>query len=181
VRAARSRASILDMVRKLVAVMIGLAVLVITPYFLFFRFDYDDADLRAAIEGTWRLTLPGQESLVLSIAEAKAPAQHASRSFVRSAAACGHRTFVRSAEACIDSTEMELVVTTEPASAPGRGRIEVTGRTFQAGRLELELAELNVFGKVQPGGSVADVEAYGLAGGKWAAGIPGATLVRVAR
>ena len=169
------------MVRKLVAAAIGLVVLVITPYVLFFRFDYDDAELRAAIEGTWRLTLPGHESLVLSIAEAKTSPQHSSRSFVRSAAACGHRTFVRSAEACMDDTEMELVVTTEPASAPGHGRIYVTGRTFQAGRLELELPEFNVFGRVQPGGSSFDVQAYGLAGGTWASGVPGATLVRVAR
>jgi hypothetical protein len=171
------------MVRKLVAVVIGLAVLVITPYYLFFadRFDYGEPELRAAIEGTWRLTLPGHEPIVMTIAEAKTPIQHSSRGVVRSAAACGHRTLVRSAEACIDDTEMELAVTSEPASAPRWGRLTVAGTTFHAAGLELDLAEFDVYGEVAPDGSVSELRAYGLAGGKWAGGVQGAALERTAR
>ena len=147
--------------RKLVAIAIGLAVLILTPYFLFFsdvRFDYGEPEMRAAIEGTWRLNAPGRTRLELTIAEAKAPVQHTSRGLVRSAAACAHRTLVRSAEACMDITKMELAVTATPAVAGARGTFTVVNTSFREGNLELVLGGISVSATVAPDGHVTQLD-----------------------
>jgi hypothetical protein len=143
------------MVRKLVMVAIGLAVLVVTPYFLFDLFGRGDrdsgfqfgaAEMRSAVEGTWvaKLTPAGgpERSITFTIEQA-GPAAHSSREggWIRPAAACEHRTLVRSAEACIDTSDMalELVAIEGAPSSARHGTFSVRGKKFETGHLRLTL------------------------------------------
>ncbi len=133
-------------------------------------YDFDEAELRAAIEGTWKL-VDGAHAIRFSVKEAR-EARHSSRGFVRAAAACGHRTFVRSAEACMDTTEMTLdVELIAGAHGTASGRLFVGGTRFESADLELELDGELVTARVAPGGAITDL---------WIAGAspPGATLTR---
>jgi hypothetical protein len=156
------------MVRKLVMVAIGLAVLVITPYFLFHgdfdrdsEFQYGAAEMRSAVEGLWVAELMPKEgparTITFTIEQAGPPA-HSSRGggWIRPAAACEHRTLVKSAEACLDTSDMLLklvAIEGAPSSALG-GTFEVRGKKFETGRLELMLDGTTVDAQIAPTGAV---------------------------
>jgi hypothetical protein len=174
----------LGMARKLVAVAVGLAVLVLTPYYVFFadHFDYGEPELRAAIEGTWQLTMQGRAPITLELREARASKTQSSRGWVRSAAACSHRSLVRSAEACMDSTQMDLAVTVTPADATATGQLGVNDTSFRVGQLQLFLQDFAVEARVTPDGTVTDAIVFLHANGE-SGPMPevAATMVRTAR
>jgi hypothetical protein len=143
------------------------------------------AELRAAVEGTWRLTVRTADGLELTmpfiIAQGSAVAgTHAStRALVQPAAACGTRTLVRPAGACADETHMPLEVT---LILPGGwlrqepGQLFVEGTRFRYGYLSVHLANLRVDATIQPDGGVHSVRSTSDA-------YPGlsSTLVRISR
>jgi hypothetical protein len=143
--------------RRVIALGLGLIVLVLSPIaYLWWppSFHYGDAELRAAVEGTWQLE--GPRPLTFSIRQAKA-ATHSSvgRGLVRPAAACGSRTLVRAAEACMDVSEMPLEVAT--SAGPGSGSFIVTSTEFRAGQLSLTVPGGYLSAMVAPDGSTHDV------------------------
>lgn len=145
-------------------VLIAIAVLVLDPIG-FWRFQFDDADMRRAVEGTWQLTLTSQDdsrTWRFTIAQ-RGRAEHASRGLVRSADACGKRSFVRTAGACLEMSRMplELALVDGPRTDV-RGELTVTGLTFEAGALELQVGDVYVDASIGPDGTVRRAEARDL-------------------
>lgn len=174
------------MIKHALLIAIGIASLVLNPFFGCdgdeeFRFGADE--MRSAIEGTWKLTVPASggtpaHELVLSISQAAAPTQQQSRrpGLVADAAACTQRSLVRSAGACGDESEMPLEVTLL-AGGLAKGMFRVVGTRFTRGYLDLEIGEHFLRAMVAPTGAVSDVrtDASG------ATGVAGASMVRVTK
>jgi hypothetical protein len=164
--------------RKLVVAAVAAAVFLITPYFLYqsvTAFQFGEAEMRRAVEGTWTVELTpsvgARRSFTLEIAQARATERaERERGWIRSAAACGSRSFIRSAEACIDSSTMQLTLTAlgddRPASL--RGRLFVEGKSFQRGTLALELDDQSLSAQISPTGDVLEVSASGVAAARLA-------------
>lgn len=151
--------------RKSAALVVGLCVLLITPYFVLrvvkTSYSFTASQLREAVEGTWQVELAEGERLTFRIEQARdGGAKHSSleRGWIRSAAACDNRTLIRSAEACLDETTMPLTLT-EVAGAPtkGRGELVVIGTTFEVGDLELEVGRYHIAARISPTGDVVDL------------------------
>jgi hypothetical protein len=159
------------MVKKLVKlgamVVIGFAVLVVTPYFLFReavadKFEYGEAEMRAAVEGTWRIDLVSAEgqarTISFTIQQATAAGtKHSSRErgWIRQASACSHRGFIKSAEACIDVSEMALKVTVSgDGGARTSGTLRVMGRSFRQAQLSLQLGDASIDAEISKTGEV---------------------------
>lgn len=162
-------------IKVMLAVTLGLAALVLNPWFgVTSGYDYGAPEMRAAIEGTWRLTLTPNDGprreITFRIAQGAGPKEpHASsHALVRSAAACGHRSLVKNAEACMDLSEMPLEITVldggTPVRAAGAARFEVPGTTFTNGWLEAQIADVYVSGRVAPNGETSEVTARETAG-----------------
>lgn len=144
------------------------------------------AELRAAVEGTWRLTVEGQggenQTVTFRLAQGTAADLRQARApgLVREAAACGGRSLVRSAGACMDETRMPLEVTLIAEGGEQRrtkpGEFRAAGDEFRGGELEVAVAEVQLRARVAPGGEVQWVSSYGAAGKP----LP-STLVRIAR
>lgn len=147
--------------------------------------------MKAAVEGTWVLTLGTEESAPLTLqvvesSKAQPDQLHASQGrrsgLVRPAAACGTRTFVASAGACIDSSEMALDVLFVGGPDAYRG-VEMSGRlvvrslTFSRGEYGLTIGNLLVTAQVAPDGTVSAATARQADG----SAIPVASLVRTTR
>ncbi|HSK02189.1 MAG TPA: hypothetical protein VK932_13145 [Kofleriaceae bacterium] len=148
------------MVKKLASSVVFLAVLVLTPYFLFASpadFTFGEREVRAAVEGRWTLKLPERE-LELAVELARKPAR-ASRdgAWIRPAAACKHRTLVRSAEACLDTTKVELLVKVAGA-APARGELLVIGKSFRLAKLRFEVGGQPVYARLSSAGEATQVQ-----------------------
>jgi hypothetical protein len=126
-------------------IVIGAIVLVAAnPFENDPEYHYDDAALRVAVEGTWKVTVQSTPPRVVTftITQGKdKAAQHSSRrSFVRAANACSHRTFVRSAEACMDITDMPVDVRIAGATTTTEGRLFMEGFEFDhPAQLDLDL------------------------------------------
>jgi hypothetical protein len=131
-------------------------------------FEYDAAELRAVIGGTWMLTFTpdggGITHVSFTVDQAAgtvAPTASARRQgLVRAAQACGTRTLVRGAAACVDVTEMPLEVKflageETLATAPLSGTFRVYGTKFAYGDLELVLGPYHVAMTVDRYGNVA--------------------------
>ncbi|HET7505253.1 MAG TPA: hypothetical protein VFK02_29745 [Kofleriaceae bacterium] len=156
-------------IKVVLAVTLGLAALVLNPWFgVTSGYDYGAPEMRAAIEGTWQLTLaPGdgpRREITFRIAQGAEPKQpQASSGLVRPAAACGSRSLVRNAEACMDLSEMPLEITVidggPPAREVGSARFMVPGTTFTKGWLEAQIADVVVTGSVTPSGEASGVSA----------------------
>jgi hypothetical protein len=157
-------------IKVMLAVTLGLAALVLNPWFgVTSGYDYGAPEMRAAIEGTWRLTLTPSDGprreITFRIAQGAEPKQpHASsHALVRAAAACGTRSLVKNAEACMDLSEMPLEITVLDGGASARdtipARFAVTGTTFRSGWLEAQIADVFVTGSVTPNGETAKVTA----------------------
>jgi hypothetical protein len=140
----------LTMVRKLVVAVVAVAAFLITPYFLFKQgdedFQFGAPEMRAAVEGTWRIELSSRQgpsrSITFTIEQAGSPPNAArERRWIRTAEACSHRTLVRSAEACLDTTEMELrsIALDGDRSLFPTATLRVHGMTFERGLLDLQL------------------------------------------
>lgn len=163
-------------VKIMVAVTLGMAALILNPWFGVTQgvhYEYGAPEMRAAIEGTWRLTLtPNGEpprEIVFRVAQGAAASQlHASRhALVRAAAACGHRALVRTAGACLDTSEMPLEITVlaggTAAGNGARGVFRVITPRFITGDLDAQVADVIVFARITPTGQVSDVTAGSLA------------------
>ena len=105
-------------------------------------------EVRAALAGTW------QANGVTFRIEPGA-SEHASRSWIRSAAACGDRTLIASAHACMDITRVPLVLIANGTQV-GTGTFIIAGETFESGTVEAELAGGHVFARVTARGDVTD-------------------------
>jgi hypothetical protein len=159
------------MMRKLVTAIAALAAFLITPYFLyeaFFvqSFRFGEAEMRAAVAGTWTLELRPAEgaprSITFQIEQARRAARASrERGWIRAAAACGHRSFIRSAEACKDASDMELKLTAVGPDRPLalRGRFHVTGLSFERGTLEIDVEGGSIYADISSTGAVLSVGA----------------------
>ena len=158
------------MMKRLLVVVLGLAALVLNPFFgcgnETFRYGADE--MRVAIEGTWKLTMPAAgtqpaREILLSISQAAEPTQHHSRrsGMVSDAAACAQRSLIKSAAACVDSSEMPLDVKLLAGDGPAKGMFRVHGLTFTSGRLQLELGTASVDARVASNGTISDIYADG--------------------
>lgn len=167
--------------------VVGLAVLVLNPVFGVLAGPSFGAEaLRAAVEGTWRLTARGEDGAARTVTFRLAQGReveggHASaRGLIRTAAACGHRTLIKSAGACKYGTRMPLEVTLIAEGGERRqaeaGELTVFGSSFDQAFLQVRIAELEVSASVTPAGEVRSVESFGDAGRALSS-----TLVRIAR
>jgi hypothetical protein len=175
----------------MVAALVGGAVLVLSPLYWLFGgpdFEFDAAQLRAAVEGTWTLTTTppdgAPQTWTFKLAQKHGERGEArqrdasSRSLVRSAAACGKRSLVKPAGACLDETEMPLdvtLITDGGSQRVGRGKFLVDGTQFTVGNLLLSIREISVYASVTPLGEVKSASSQSAAGP-----VP-ATLVRLSR
>lgn len=154
--------------KKLAALVLGLAALVLNPLFACSELEpgyaFGEVEMRAAVEGTWRISVPAHGAdapaleYTLVIAQGTKVARLQQRGLVAPAAACGSRSFVRTASACIDDTTMPLDVQIVrgpgPAGStgPSRGEFVVYGRSFQSGELRLTIDAMNVSARISPKG-----------------------------
>ncbi len=129
------------------AVVAAAAVLVLDPMGLFAGPDwqFEEADMRAAVEGDWSLTITEgavTKTWKLQIRQSdRAESSSRETGLVRSASACGNRTFVRSASACGYSTRMPIDITVldEPKAPPAKGFFIVGDTKFEQGQLEIRI------------------------------------------
>jgi hypothetical protein len=159
-------------VKRTVITAVALAVLVLNPVFgLLSGYDFGAPELRAAVEGTWQLTIASPDApprtVTFTLAQgAEAPDVHAARarSLVRPAAACGRRSLVKAASACRDSTELSLDVTTiadgKPQPRPGRGVFVVSGTRFHSGALRIDVGGVSLEATLTPTGEVVSASGY---------------------
>jgi hypothetical protein len=170
-----------------VCTVVGLAVLVLSPMVdLIPRPNFGADELRAAVEGTWQLTVRGEDGTARTVTfrlvqGSEVEGGHASaHALIRPAAACGRRTLVRSAGACKDTTRMPLEVTRIADGGERReaeaGELMVFGTRFDHALLSVRVAELQVSASVTPAGEVGQVSSSGDAGQEFPS-----TLVRIAR
>jgi hypothetical protein len=141
------------------------------------EFQYGEAEMKSAVEGTWVLVVSRSstsptEEITLQLAESSKAQpdkmqvmRNGRAGLVRSAAACGTRTFVTSAHACADLSEMPLDVALVNGPADYKdavmsGRLMVGSLIFTQGDFSLSLGALSVHAAVGPDGTVSTVSAY---------------------
>jgi hypothetical protein len=116
--------------------------------------------MRAAVEGTWRLSLDGRVT-TLRITQGGQVDVHAARELLKSAAACGSRTLIQSANACMTDTRMPLhIVALAGPPLPVEGTFMVVSTKFTRGDLELTIGDAHVEARLLPDGTVLDAEAF---------------------
>jgi hypothetical protein len=132
------------------------------------QFQYGAAEMRAAVEGDWSLTITpdGGTAMQVTVHVEQAPtatgataSRRASRAFVRAAHACGTRTLVKGAGACIDQSEMPLAVTYVAgdaafSTAMMSGQFLVRSLVFTNGELHLKLGDFQIVVQVNADGSL---------------------------
>jgi hypothetical protein len=158
------------MSKKLAAVSLGLAALVLSPFAacsLEPPWEFGAREMRAAVEGTWTIRspadpdTPGREYTVI-ITQSDEPRRAAAStrgwSLVAPASACGSRSFVRTASACVDGSSMPLdVQLVDGRMSLSSGDLVVLGRSFHSGRLEATVDGLPLRATISPGGGASDV------------------------
>jgi hypothetical protein len=163
------------------AMSLALVAFLVNPWFACTgqdepEFTYGEAEMKAAVEGTWVLTLASggaNQEITLQVSESNKALpdqmqamQKSQRSFVRSAAACGNRTFVSSAHACADSSSMPLAVSMVSGpdtykDAEMSGSLMVGSLNFTRGELGLTLGSLRVFASISPDSTVVGTPSAG--------------------
>lgn len=155
------------------ALFFGLAAFLLNPGFACGSaepdYQYGDAELRAAVEGDWALSVTSSSAAPLELTlrleqRAETAARHLERgapprALLRSAHACGTRTLLASAHACSDSTEMPLAVSFvagDPSfeTATLTGNFRVDSLIFDSGTLHLGLGELRLTAQLDSSGIV---------------------------
>lgn len=172
--------------RFLVIAPIAALALVVNPSFgASTKPNFGEAELRAAVEGRWQLTLEteqtGRRVLTFELAQGdKARRGHASLTLVRPAVACTTRTFVKSAGACGDLSILPLAATLVADGArqpqPEPGELMVEGARFTVGGLHLRVADLMINADLLPDGTVKELSIH-----READRVVSAALVRRAR
>lgn len=150
--------------QSLLVLLVALGALVVDPLFLN-PFDYDDDDMRAVVEGTWRLTLESNDGKTRHIVfriEQGAEAARTGDSPIRGAAACSHRSFVRSASACTNSSRMPLTVTVLQGKATIEAEFSVFGKTFDSGVFRISIKDElgSVYAKIARNGEITSVDIH---------------------
>jgi hypothetical protein len=133
------------------------------------QFQYGAAEMRAAVEGDWSLTLTlesGALPVTIHVEQAAtAPLATAGAQprgpLLRPAHACGTRTLVKGAGACGDQSVMPLAVTYVSgdaafASVPMSGQFMVYGLLFGTGDMTLTIGTYVVVVPVNADGSFGD-------------------------
>jgi len=135
-----------------VAMLLGLLGFVFNPMFACSPddggFTYGEKEMRATVQGTWRVTIDKGNSPVSftllfdQSSTASASLKTTGHTFIRSAQACGTRTFVKGAAACIDMSQMPLTITftsgdTAYDALAYTGTFSVYSLNFTQGSLEL--------------------------------------------
>jgi hypothetical protein len=149
------------MTRSILLAVIGVTALVVNPFFACDdahapSYSYDAADMRIAVEGTWKLHV-GKLDATLKIKQSAKAERHVAReTFVHSAHACSTRTLVRSAAACLDDSEMPLDIKVAGMTTKHRptGVFVVPMPWFEFGVLVVELDDLEISAKLTPTGNV---------------------------
>src|SRR4051812_43474542 len=122
------------------------------------QFQYGAAEMRAAVEGDWSLTITPAGGTAMQVTvhveQAQTPpgatAAHVpGRALVRAAHACGTRTLVKGAGACTDQSEMPVNVTyvdgdASFATATLSGQFLVRSLAFTTGELYLKLGDYQI-------------------------------------
>ena len=148
--------------RLLVTAIALVAALVLSPMSACdrFEFHFGAAELRAAVEGTWQLTVPHRQPITFELRQSATP-EHASRGWIRTAAACGDRSLVRNADACETFTTMPLdvaIVGGLPRDTKARGQVIVSGGELVAASLDLTVGAIAIGAEVSPQGVVTRLE-----------------------
>jgi hypothetical protein len=134
------------------AIVIGLVAFVINPGFACSSsndqpdWQYGEAEMTRAVEGTWRLTLErstGESAVTFTLA-AGGGANQALTSGPSRTLQCASREFVRPAGACMDISNLQLagqVLTAEASfGTPAvSGQYTVAGTTYRGGSLSVDL------------------------------------------
>jgi hypothetical protein len=171
--------------------VVALAAFFVNPFFACVaedEFQYGAPEMRAAVEGTWDLTLSFSDgetqTVTLAIAQgSSAPGAQSSRGsgrgLVREAAACGTRTLVKSAGACSSSSEMPLAVSFlsgEDAlrTATMSGNLVVHSLIFTQGNLLLRVGDIGIDGTLSSAGVASNLTIRPIGEGRTGS----ATLVR---
>jgi hypothetical protein len=132
-------------------------------------FQYGATELRAAVEGTWSVTLtpvqgaPLQGTLQLDqAAKPSAASLRRREGAIRSAHACETRTLFKTAEACDDGTTMPLKVSfvsgdTALNGGTLSGEFSVPGTIFEFGNLFLQIGSYRLSAKITAMSAISDV------------------------
>ena len=129
-----------------IGVLIGLLAFVVNPGLGCSTSDeyaFGEADMRALVEGTWRLTIKdptgGMNSTTFTVMAGPQPSAQKGLTVVQQPL-CGHRDFVRDAGACIAVSTLWLtgkVLTGAFAGSPVTGSYQVYGAEHRQGRMSL--------------------------------------------
>lgn len=138
--------------------VLSLAFLANCDFILGTDWKYGETEMRAAVEGTWKLTRANGDSVTL-IAKQGVAAKHSDRGFVKSAAACGSRSFVKPAAACSDLTRMPLEITADGHKIED-AELMVGDTTFTSGMFRFVLDGAGVDADVDPTGAVRRASLY---------------------
>ena len=111
------------------------------------KWQYGEAEMTRAVEGTWRLTLErpaGESAVTFSLAPGAPSASSSLTSAPASYLQCGSRDFIRPAGACIDISTLYLsgqVLVAEAALGTPvvTGFYTVAGVTYRGGSLNIDL------------------------------------------
>lgn len=168
-----------------VVTVVGAAAFLLNPLYacgqLEPRFDFGAAELTAAVEGQWRITLTAadgtRQTAVLDVHQGTG-AQHSRAAAPRpiaSAHACGDRTLIQSAGACENTTTMPLRIArvSGDLAGPFRGELLVFGTAFERGFLRLQLGTQELTAQIAPSGALLSVVSLGAQGAS-------ATALRIA-
>jgi hypothetical protein len=168
--------------RTPLVLLLGLAAFMLNPAFACApnsndEFQYGASELRAAVEGTWQVTLNpnGQPTSMVTIRIEQGTGQPSALHggtgvrLVRAAAACGTRTLVRPAGACVSITVMPLGGSVQGGDETLRaamvsGQFEVPGIAFSEGWIELEIGPHRLRGTLSPTGVASDVTLWDATG-----------------
>ena len=120
-------------------------------------YDFTESEMRAAVEGTWKLELvrkldgKPEERHTLTFAVVQAtrklePIETHSRraSLIRRAEACGNRTLVRTAGACFDSTTMPLQIVLYELPLPVRGQLHIADNFWHHGSFDVMIGNIKI-------------------------------------
>jgi hypothetical protein len=138
------------------------------------EYQYGDAEMRAAVEGIWKVTVghPTGAATVYSfrLAQAYGTPTASRGGLLRQAMACGSRTLVRSASACVDVTTMPLtgqVIEGDERAKTStvKGEMMVAGLSFAQAQLTVEIGSRKLFGQISSDGKVTSLGGDLLDGG----------------
>ena len=158
----------MPIVRTVLLAALGFFVFVLNPAACGDGFQYGEDELRAAIEGTWRVAIQpptgDPSTFTIRIEQATSPVQASAGggTLVRAASACTSRTFIRGAGACLSKSDMPLQgQVVEGAdnlkAASVKGSLQVHSLVFTQGDLSLAVGPHSIHAVVSNAGEASSV------------------------